>query len=320
MFQLFLQAGSLDLARDRLQVVLDQTQPGDFTPEVKAQYDQQLEQLNQRVNQIEEALLDLQVERQAGPIEKALYARGQGAPGLAIGELEEAERGNMSPVIVKPQLVDLYCNTGQPDRALELLSLGANEDTTLGQEPGSSFLRQGQVYLLLGNYLSAASLWRERAIPRLRFDRSMRALSLGQVLGRGDLITAANTDMSLPPLINRQAYWEYELGQCLLESGSPDQAAEYFTRALKLVPDLAVRPIIAYYLEKMGKPVPELPKKVAPEPSTAKTPVDQLLQRSLPAATPVGALRPATPPPASDAAKSSSGSTPAARPAEVKKP
>ena len=47
----------------------------------------------------------------------------------------------------------------------------------------------------------------------------------------------------------------------MLESGSPDGAAEYFTRALKLVPDLTVRPIIAYYLEKLGKPVPELPKK-----------------------------------------------------------
>ena len=85
----------------------------------------------------------------------------------------------MSPAIVKPQLVDLYCNTGQPDRALELLSPGASEDASLGQEPGSSFFRQGQVYLLLGNYLSAASLLRERAIPRLRFDRSMRALSVG---------------------------------------------------------------------------------------------------------------------------------------------
>src|SRR5262249_48229940 len=159
-------------------------------------------------------------------IEKAAYARNQGAPGLAIEELEEAQRSNMSPAVVRPQLVDLYCNIGKPDQALELLSLGASEDATLGQEPVTSFLRQGEVYFLLGNYSSAATLWRERAIPRLRFDRSMRALQAGQFVNRGDLITASNANISLPTLIGRQASWEYELGQCLLESGAPDQAAE----------------------------------------------------------------------------------------------
>ena len=38
LFQLFLQAGSLDLARDRLQMVVDQIQPGDFSsPEAESQ-------------------------------------------------------------------------------------------------------------------------------------------------------------------------------------------------------------------------------------------------------------------------------------------
>ena len=63
-------------------MVLDQIQPGDFAPRSpKTQLRQQLEQLNQRVKQMEENLLDLQVERQAGPIEKAMAARNQGAPG-----------------------------------------------------------------------------------------------------------------------------------------------------------------------------------------------------------------------------------------------
>ena len=95
------------------------------------------------MKKIEDSLIDLQVERQAGPIEKAQFARSQGAPGLAIAELEEADRGNMSPAVVKPQLVDLYCNTGQPDKALELLSMGASDDPNLGAEPGMSFMRQG---------------------------------------------------------------------------------------------------------------------------------------------------------------------------------
>ena len=329
LFQLFLQAGSIDLARDRLQIVLDQIQPGDLpSPEAEAQYQQQLDQLNQRVKQIEDHLLDLQVERQAGPIEKAMAARNQGAPGLAIGELEEADRGNMSPMIVKPQLVDLYCNTGQPDRALELLAMGASEDPNLGTEPGTSFMRQGQVYFLLGNYLSAASLWQERAIPRLRFDRSMRALSMAQLLARGDLIAATNINLILPNLVNRQAYWEYELALCLLESGSPDGAADYFTRALKLVPDLTVRPIIAYYLEKLGKPVPELPKKADRPRPRAGTTVDSLLRgpgpspataplaAPKPAATPAAPTEPAKP---GNAPVSKEKSKPAPRTGETKK-
>ena len=277
LFQLYLRAGSIDLARDRLQTVLDQIKPGDFaSAEMEAQLRQQLEQLNQRVKQVEENLMDLQVERQAGPVEKAYAAQNQGAPGLAIGELEEANRGNMSPLVVKPQLVDLYCLTGQPDRALELLSAGASEDPNLGTEPGSSFMRQGQVYFLLGNYMTTDHLWRVRAIPRLRSDRSMRALSMGQLLTRGDLIAATNFSLILPNLITRQAFWEYDLALCLLESGSPERAAETFTHVLKLSPEIAVRPIVAYYLQKLGKPVPELPSKANVTPLRTGTAVDSL--------------------------------------------
>ena len=306
LFQLFLRAGYIDLARDRLQIVVDQIQPGDFpTPEAETQYRQQLEQLNQRVKQVEDNLVELQVERQAGPVEKAMAARNQGAPGLAIGELEEANRGNMSPLLVKPQLVDLFCFTGQPDRAVELLSTGASEDPNLGTEPGTSFMRQGQVYCLLGNYTTAAHLWQERAIPRLRFDRSLRALTMAQLLTRGELTHATNISLILPTLVSRQAHWEYELALCLLESGSPDRAAEYFTRALKLVPELSVRPIITYYLEKLGKPVPELPKKADLPQPRAGTTVDSLLRGPgpSPATSPLAAPNPtaASPAPAEPA-------------------
>jgi len=104
----------------------------------------------------------------------------------------------------------------------------------------------------------------------------------------------------LPSLVSRQAYWEYELALCLLESGSPDGAADYFTRALKLVPELAVRPIIGYYLEKLGKPVPELPKKADLPRPRAGTTVDSKLRGPgpSPATSPVPAPKPATTPPA----------------------
>ena len=45
------------------------------------------------------------------------------------------------------------------------------------------------------------------------------------------------------------------------------------------MPDLPVRPIIAYYLEKMGKPVPELPKEEESASQPPRTPpVNQLAQ------------------------------------------
>jgi tetratricopeptide (TPR) repeat protein len=302
--QLFLQAGFLDLARDHLQAAIDLTPSEDAPTEAMSRYRDQLEQLNQRVQQIGDNLTDLQVERQAGPVDKAMLARSQGAPGLAIAELEEAERGSMSPMIVRPQLVDLYCATGQPDRALELLSMGASDDPNLGSEPGMSFKRQGQVYLLLGNYLSAASLWQERAIPRLRFDRTMRALQVAQVFGRGELVPAINTDESIPTLLTRQAFWSFDLAQALLESGEPDRAAEYFTQALKLVPDLPVRPIIAYYLERMGRPVPELPKAAGPVSIKPKSAVAELLETPMPVTGAAAAVKPApAPAPATETAK-----------------
>ena len=96
LFQLFLRSGSLDLARDRLQIVLDQIQPGDFpTPEAESQYRQQLEQLNQRVKQVEDNLMDLQVEPSRSG-RQGLCRSQSGAPGLAIGELEEAKSGNIA--------------------------------------------------------------------------------------------------------------------------------------------------------------------------------------------------------------------------------
>jgi tetratricopeptide (TPR) repeat protein len=144
-----------------------------------------------------------------------------------------------------------------------------------------SFMRQGQVFELLGNYLSAASLWQERAIPRLRYDRSMRALTAAQAAGKGEMVPVVNTEESIPALLSRQGYWEFELGLCLLESGSPDRAAEHFTKALEIVPDISTRPLIAYYLGKMGRPVPALPPKAEPTNVRPGRPVDQLLGRGV---------------------------------------
>jgi tetratricopeptide (TPR) repeat protein len=276
LFQLYVSGNALDLARDRLQAVLDMSQPDDLAPAVRVQFQQQADELDKQLKQLDNQLEDLELERQAGQLEQAQFALSKGAAGRAIGLLADAERLNVSPAVVKPRLIDLYCNTGQPDKALELLSVGAIDDPNLGTEPGSGALRQGRVYFLLGNYLSAATLWRDRAIPRVRYERSSRAVGAASALTRGQALQAVNTFLTLPATLSQQASWEFDLAMCDLEAGMPDDAADHFTKALTLAPDLAVRPIATYYLEKMGKPVPAPAKAtaIAPaQPGAIKGPV-----------------------------------------------
>ena len=128
LYQLYMSVGFRDLARDRLQAALELSRSDDYVVvEVRAQLEDQLNQLNQAIKQVEDRLEDLAIENQASPVDQAMFARQQGAVGLAITKLAEAERSGNSPMIVKPQLVDLYCTTGQPDKALDLLSVGSVE-------------------------------------------------------------------------------------------------------------------------------------------------------------------------------------------------
>ena len=54
----------------------------------------------------------------------------------------------------------------------------------------------------------------------------------------------------------------------MLEAGQPEAAAEALTTALELDPDSPLRPLLAYYLEQMGKPVPP-PTEQQPEAATS---------------------------------------------------
>jgi tetratricopeptide (TPR) repeat protein len=314
LFQLYMQGNALDLARDHLQAMLDVSQTEDFVPEMREQFKQRLDQLNDQVKQVENRLEDLKIERQANPLDLSAAAIQMGGVGMAISFLADAELANMSPAVVKPLLIDLYCKTGQPDKALDLLGVGAVDDPNLGSEPGAAALRQGKVYFLLGNYLSAATLWKDRAIPRLRLDRSGRSLAGGTALVRGEALGAANVLLALPATLLQQATWEYELAMCELESGLPDLAAEHFTSSLTLAPQLSMRPIAAYYLEKMGKPVPPPPKRDGLPVKPAVSPVDAPLKPGelLPPMIPGAGQSPAAAPTTrleSDLSKPASGAT-----------
>ena len=216
----------------------------------------QFDQLDQGIKQIEAKMDDLAIEQQPRAVDLAMFAQRQGAVGVAITKLAEAEASGDSLALVKPQLLDLYCRTGQPDKAQELLNVGSIGDPNLGSEPGIATYRQGLVYYLLGNYLSTASLWNERSLPQVRMERSSRILMAGKSFTRGELMQATNQFLGIPESLERQATWEFDVAICQLEAGLPDAAAEHFTKSLTLAPNLTVRPIAAYYLEKMGKPVP----------------------------------------------------------------
>jgi tetratricopeptide (TPR) repeat protein len=316
LFQLYFSGNALDLARDRIKNLLELSKPDDFTPEMRAQLEKQRDQLVQQTKQIEDKMEDFSIERQAGPIEQASFALSQGAVGTAIAHLADAERSSISPAVVKPRLIDLYCNTGQPEKALELLAVGAIDDPNLGPEPGAGALRQGRVYFLLGNYLSAATLWQTRAIPRVRSDRTVRVLEAARAATRGDAIASTNELMSIPSALSQQATWEYDLAMCQLEAGSPEDAATHFTQALTLAPELPVRRIAAYYLEKIGKPVPALPKRETGTSRGGTAPRTVPPGSEKPPQTPDG--KPATPSPTA-APSTATPSTPGARPAEPTK-
>ncbi len=260
--ELYLAAGFRDLARDRLGIALELNPTEDHVPkEARLALQNQFNQLDEYVKKVERQMDDFSLEQQPRADALANYARQQGAIGLAINKLADAETSGDMTALVKPQLVDLYCDTGQPEKAMDLFVAGAIGDPNLGAEPGMAIYRQGLVYYLLGNYLSTASLWGDRAIRQLQMSRAASVIGAGRSLYRGQGLAAVNGFLSIPGNLGLQASWEYELGLCELEAGRPEEAARHLANALNLEPDMTNRPIAAYYLEKLGKPVPASRKK-----------------------------------------------------------
>ncbi len=256
LFELYMTANFADLARDHLKAALALNPPETSVPrEAKIQMQGQLNQLENGITQLSQKMEELEIDQQPRAVDLAMYARQQGAVGMAIAKLAQADESGDSPAVVKPLLLDLYCATGQPDKALDMLNVGAIGDPNLGTEPGMATYRQGLVFNLIGNYRSAASLL-ERSILQVRMDRSNKAVTAAKSFVRGEALQATNQFLGIPTSVEQQASWEFDLAMCLLEGGEPAEAADHFTKSLNLEPNLVMRPIAAYYLEKLGKPVP----------------------------------------------------------------
>ncbi len=262
--QLDIQNGFYDLARERLLAI--EGRPGELSEEFFKNQTRLLGELNGRIEQIQAQINELAVQRRASPLDKADFARNSGAPGLAIRELAEAEQAGGNQPRIRSTLVDLYCETGQPDKALDVVSNLNIDDPSLSTGVGTATHRQGMIYFLLGNYTNALSLWTERSIAPLRTQRLMQAPMAAQAFLRGDPIAATRMYIELPQKVDQQAEWEFELGMAALEGGLPTAfVAEHLKTALELEPNLSVRPVIAYYLEQLGEPVPP------PRPTTRST-------------------------------------------------
>jgi hypothetical protein len=272
--QVYSTQGTLDLARDSLDAWQRLADPADYPPDQYTALVRQLTGLNKHLEDVQRAVTNLGIETQAGPLQKAALARQSGAVGLAIQQLEEALQAGVNPALIKPALLDLYCQVGEPDKAGELWQSGNYADPVLSDGPGTAAMRQGRVFFLLGNYDSALAVWTREAIRSIRGERTLSAPLALRAMLDGDATAATRALLAIPEEVNKQAMWEFEIGMASLEAGHPvDQTAEHLTNALKLAPNLAVRPVIAYYLKKLGRPVPEPPteaKKDEAKPEEAK--------------------------------------------------
>ncbi len=252
--QLYLQLGILDLARENLLVVAQDAPRSGMKDDFLKSLTKRLGELNEQLEKFQTQLDQNVINYRMGPLEIANFARANGAPGLAIQKLQEANDTGARIPGVLPTLVDLYCEVGQPDKAFDaILDLESDKVNT---GTGTASYRQGLTYYLLGSYDQTISLWLE-SINQIQTQRSLQAPVAGQMLLAGDPITSTRLLLELPENLNNQAEWEFEIGMVCLEAGYPPEfAATHLETALQLEPNLVVRPVIAYYLEKLGKPVP----------------------------------------------------------------
>ncbi|GIW87517.1 MAG: hypothetical protein KatS3mg108_1841 [Isosphaeraceae bacterium] len=312
--QLYESNRALDLARDAYVAARKLVSPGTFPEALEeriAQIDEQIERL--RAGLEERAAAGL-----TNPIQRADYLVSAGFPGLALEELLAAENLGISPAAVRWSLVDLYCQTGQPDKAYDLLEATGIGDPSLSTGPGTAAYRQGLVNLLLGYHTYAANYWENYALPPVRQAAVGQALEAAIGVLRGEPVAATRTVLDItgvpgsPGYLDNEAQWEAELGLCLLEAGIPQDvleedgtvrqtgAATHFRRALEINPQHPIRALLVYYLERLGQPVPSEPGD--PQTGAAAAPSATAFPESSPA--------PPSAPPASGSAASNDEARP----------
>ncbi|WP_158633423.1 tetratricopeptide repeat protein [Tautonia sociabilis] len=254
-------AGFLDLTRDQLGAALDLFDTAETASEDELASVESIrlafEALTEQVEQVRAQIEQAELEQQLPPDQLGSAAISEGLAETALGYLIDAERSGIGTASVRMQLVDLLCNIGRPDEAIEYL--GGGDEQGLSSGPGTAQFRQGRVYFLMGDYRTAAELWRSLALPQLQAARAEGAMQTATLMLTGQPMAAVQAALNVPAQLSQQAEWEYLLGICLLEGGFPAEAGPHFRSSLELNPELQGRPIAAFYLEKLGLDVPPPP-------------------------------------------------------------
>ena len=212
------------------------------------------------MKQLENQLEELELERQAGPLEQASFALSKGGAGRAIALLADAERSNVSPAVVKPRL----------DRPLL-------QHRPAGQGPRAAFRRcdrrpQPRHRAGIGGTCARAestSCWATICPPppsgatgRSPGSATNAAAerSGGERFSRAASRPGGQHVLDAPRHAQSASELGVRPGDVRPRSGPARRGGDALYQGLTLAPDLAVRPIAAYYLEKMGKPVPAASK------------------------------------------------------------
>ncbi len=257
LYRLYLSVQFTDLARDRLKDVMESATVKEIDADSRKELKETLAKLNEQISLTEADLTDRLAN---GPLDRAQFALAKQAPGLAILEIEEAEQQiDAARDYARSQLIDLYNQTGQAHRSFDLIVDNALDVPANTARDGSYARKLGETYLLIGNYQAAVDLWGGRAIPTLRRTQSESVSEAGRLALLGDAYSIIKASLEATSQIGRQANWEYDLGTAYLEAGKPKEAADHLTRSIELAPKLPLRPIVEYYLEKLGKPIPQGP-------------------------------------------------------------
>ena len=185
-----------------------------------------------------------------------------------MDELENAGKEGISPKAVMGRLVELYCETGRPDKTTDQVANVEINDPALGTEPGEGAYRLGLISLLLGDYIKGVALW-SQAVRQTCEARVFEATDTLARMLLGEPSCAAAGALSVPRRVGIESQWLYELGLLSLEGGRLDNesAGDRFASALRLSPQLNTRPVAVYYLEKMGMKIPPTVKPPISEPS-----------------------------------------------------
>ena len=256
--ELYRGVNSLDLEHKQLEAASKLLGSEEFGPELHDRLGQLGEAIEQVQNKVEEA-----ANQNASLMQQADLCISYGMPGLAISKLADAEEQGVSAVSVRYRLVDLYCQTGQPEEALKEVS--NIEDPALNTGPGTPSHRQGMFSFLLGNYENTSS--RASVLIPPAPDGRDRPVAPGRWWPLPRRREARHRRLPGAAVPDRRA-GDLGIRAGLLPArvGPPKEAAVHFQRALDLRPDLPILAPLKYYINKIGaaSPMPRRPIRLVP--------------------------------------------------------